>query len=89
MVAAGGMTIHHCLTVHSSYPNVTETPRRGLVYQIRAADAIQLGGNVYRCNGMQLLGEDPMLARCVEGAFHLSRHLVNRGGIPPDPQWAV
>jgi len=84
VLPAGGMTIHHCLTVHSSYPNRTGTPRRGLVYQIRAADAIQLGGNVYRCNGLQLQGKDPLLARCVAGAFRLPRHLVNRGGIPAE-----
>jgi phytanoyl-CoA hydroxylase len=82
VVRAGGMTIHHCLAVHSSYPNTAGTPRRGLVYQIRAADAVQLGGNVYRCSGIQLLVEDPMAARCVPGVFRLPRHLVNRGGIP-------
>src|SRR5207244_3200224 len=31
---AGSMTIHHCLTLHASYPNRSTTPRRGLVYQI-------------------------------------------------------
>lgn len=85
IVKAGGMSIHHCLALHCSYPNTTDTPRRGLVYQIRAADAIPLGGNVYRSDGLQLHGEDPMLARCVAGAFRLPRHLVNRGGIPNDP----
>ena len=82
IVKAGGLTIHHCLTVHSFYPNTTDTPRRGLVYQIRAADAVQLGGNFWRSNGLQLRGEDPWVARCVEGRVKLSHHLVNRGGIP-------
>ncbi|HXG24717.1 MAG TPA: phytanoyl-CoA dioxygenase family protein [Chthonomonadales bacterium] len=81
-VKAGGLTLHHVLSVHSSYPNITDTPRRGLVYQIRAADAVQLGGNFWRSNGWQLQGEDPLVARCIEGAFKLPRHFVNRGGIP-------
>ena len=79
-VPAGSLTIHHCLTLHASYPNRSSTPRRGLIFQMRAADAVQLGGNLYRCNGLQLAGTDPLVARCVEGAFRIPMRWVNRVG---------
>jgi nucleotide-binding universal stress UspA family protein len=33
---AGGISIHHCLTLHGSGPNPSGLPRRGVVFQYRA-----------------------------------------------------
>jgi ectoine hydroxylase-related dioxygenase (phytanoyl-CoA dioxygenase family) len=41
-VRAGGATIHHCLTLHSSSPNRGSRPRRALIYEYRAADALAI-----------------------------------------------
>jgi phytanoyl-CoA hydroxylase len=84
VVPAGGMTIHHCLTLHASYPNRTTNPRRGLVYQIAAAEAIQLGGNLHKVCGTMLQGEETLWARLEGGpTFRLPATLKNRGGLEP------
>jgi ectoine hydroxylase-related dioxygenase (phytanoyl-CoA dioxygenase family) len=38
---AGGISIHHALTLHGSPGNASGRPRRGLLYQNRPPDAIQ------------------------------------------------
>jgi ectoine hydroxylase-related dioxygenase (phytanoyl-CoA dioxygenase family) len=74
VVPAGGMSIHHCLTLHSSKPNRSPRPRRALIFTYRAADAIQLGGRTnYAGYGMQVRGENPYRARLVSGVFNLPR----------------
>ena len=81
---AGSITIHHCCIVHSSYPNYSDTPRRGLIYQIAAGDSIQLGGHLYKVWPLWLQGEDPLRARMGDGTvFRLSRPLTNAGGLEP------
>jgi ectoine hydroxylase-related dioxygenase (phytanoyl-CoA dioxygenase family) len=83
-VPAGSMTIHHCLALHASYPNRSAHPRRGLVYQIAAADAIQLGGNMHKVWGTMLQGEETLWARLQGGpSFRLPATLQNRGGLQP------
>jgi phytanoyl-CoA hydroxylase len=61
---AGAVSIHHCLTLHSSEPGHDGRPRRGLVFQYRAADAVQLGGVVFRDTGRRIRGSFPARARC-------------------------
>ena len=81
---AGSITIHHCCIVHSSYPNNSDTPRRGLIYQIAAGDSIQLGGHLYKVWPLWLQGKDPLRARMGDGTvFRLSRPLTNVGGLEP------
>lgn len=88
VVPAGSMTVHHCCTLHASYPNWSATPRRGLVYQISAGDSIQLGGNLHRVWGTWLQGSDPLRARLLDGtAFRLTAPLTNRGGLEPTGDW--
>lgn len=88
VVPAGSMTVHHCCTLHASYPNWSATPRRGLVYQISAGDAIQLGGNFHKVWGTWLQGSDPLQARLLDGtAFRLTAPLTNRGGLEPSGDW--
>ncbi|MBI3970514.1 MAG: phytanoyl-CoA dioxygenase family protein [Chloroflexi bacterium] len=88
VVKAGSMTVHHCTTLHASYPNRSTTPRRGLVYQIAAGDAIQLGGNLHKVWSMWLQGKDPLVARLEGGpTFRLPRPLTNVGGLEPSADW--
>ena len=50
---AGGLSIHHCLTLHGSDVNRSGRPRRALVFQYRADDAFQLADGIwdlYSCN---------------------------------------
>mgnify|MGYP000477658611 CR=1 FL=1 len=43
-VPAGGMSIHHCLTLHGSAPNTSSRPRRLLLFEFAALDAWPLMG---------------------------------------------
>jgi ectoine hydroxylase-related dioxygenase (phytanoyl-CoA dioxygenase family) len=74
VVPAGGMSLHHCLVLHSSKPNRSLRPRRALIFTFRAADAVQLGGRTnYAGFGMQLRGQNPHRARLVAGVLELPR----------------
>jgi phytanoyl-CoA hydroxylase len=74
VVPAGGMSIHHCLTLHSSRPNRSLKARRALIFTFRAGDAVQLGGRMnYAGFGTQLRGENPHRARLVAGVVDLPR----------------
>ncbi len=74
VVPAGGMSIHHCLTLHSSQPNRSPKARRALIFTFRAGDAVQLGGRSnYAGFGTQLRGENPHRARLVAGVLDLPR----------------
>ena len=88
VVPAGSMTIHHCCMLHASYPNHSDTPRRGLVYQIAAGDSIQLGGNLHKVWPIWLQGEDPLQARIGNHTvFRLNQALKNAGGLEPSADW--
>ena len=81
---AGSITIHHCNIIHASYPNYSDTPRRGLIYQIAAGDSVQLGGQLYKVWPIWLQGADPLRARMEDGTvYRLSRPLTNVGGLEP------
>ena len=80
IVPAGSMTIHHCCMLHASYPNHSDTPRRGLVYQIAAGDSIQLGGNLHKVWPIWLQGENPLQARIGNHTvYRLSQQITNVG----------
>ena len=70
---ASGITIHHCLTLHSSEPNRSADPRRTLVLQYRAADAHQLADEVFPETGWQVHGAYSGRVRCEAGAWNLPR----------------
>jgi len=79
---AGGISIHHCLALHCSPPNQSCQRRRGLVFQYRAADAIQLSGGPYSeipadC-GWQVSGTDSGYVRCEAGAWKLPKKFSGR-----------
>ena len=51
---ACGISIHHCLALHSSGPNPSGAPRRGIVFQYRADDAFQLADGVWKDTGIMI-----------------------------------
>jgi phytanoyl-CoA hydroxylase len=70
---AGGISIHHCLTLHASPNNLSGRPRRGVVYQYRASDAYQLADTVFVDTGLQVAGSYGGIARCDAGVLQLPR----------------
>ncbi len=70
---AGGISIHHCLTLHASPANISGRPRRGVVFQYRADDAHQLADNVWVDTGLQVRGQHREFARCDAGALRLPK----------------
>jgi ectoine hydroxylase-related dioxygenase (phytanoyl-CoA dioxygenase family) len=70
---AGGISIHHCLTLHGSPPNRSGQPRRGLVFQYRADDAYQLADGVWADTGLLVCGEKRERVRCDAGVLRLPK----------------
>jgi hypothetical protein len=62
-VAAGGMVLWHCLTLHSSQPNVSDHARRALVLEYKDPEARLLTGSFLpgeaRTVGRMVRGVDP------------------------------
>jgi phytanoyl-CoA hydroxylase len=62
-VKAGGMAVWHCLTLHSSPPNLSDQPRRGVTLEFKDPAARLMGGafspNEVRPAGLMVRGEDP------------------------------
>jgi len=70
---AGGISIHHCLTLHGSGPNLSGRPRRGIVYQYRADDAYQLADGIWPDTGLLICGQRRERVRCDAGTVRLPR----------------
>ena len=70
---AGGISIHHCLTLHGSPPNLSGRPRRGVVFSYRADDAQQLGDTIFQDTGLVVAGQRRGLTRCETGTWLLPR----------------
>lgn len=64
-VRSGGISIHHCLTLHRSGPNLSSLSRRVLINQYRAADSAELTPGVSHPYpyGMLLRGQKPKMIR--------------------------
>jgi phytanoyl-CoA hydroxylase len=73
---AGAISLHHCLTLHGSPPNLSGSPRRGLVFSYRADDALQLGDTIFADTGLVVAGSRRGVVRCETGQWLLPR----RGG---------
>ena len=62
-LGAGGMALWHCLTLHSSPPNLSQHPRRAIVFEYKDPSARLLGGsfspNEVRPAGLMVRGQDP------------------------------
>lgn len=76
---AGGISIHHALTLHGSPANMSGKPRRGIVFSYRADDAYQLADNVFDDTGLLICGTRKGVVRCDVGTVVLP----NRGGEMP------
>lgn len=61
---AGGISIHHALTLHGSGVNRTGDPRRGIVFAYRAADAYCLADGLHPDSGLQICGVPSVDVRC-------------------------
>ncbi|MCZ7649159.1 MAG: phytanoyl-CoA dioxygenase family protein [Planctomycetota bacterium] len=72
-VRAGGISIHHCLTLHGSGPNKSGLPRRGVVYQYRNADAYQLADHIWQDTGFQVRGRFSETVRCEAGRIYIAK----------------
>eukprot|EP01048_Picozoa_sp_COSAG05_P005535 COSAG05_NODE_331_length_11273_cov_3.896635_5_plen_178_part_00 len=70
---AGGISIHHALTLHGSPENASGLPRRGLVFQYRAADSYQLADNLWKDGGLLVRGSRSDSVLCEDGVFILPR----------------
>lgn len=70
---AGGISLHHCLTLHGSGPNHSGQPRRGIVFQYRADDAYQLADAVWADTGLMICGQRRERVRCDVGVVRLPR----------------
>jgi phytanoyl-CoA hydroxylase len=70
---AGGMSLHHCLTLHASPNNTSGRPRRGVVFQYRADDAFQLYSHVFADTGFQVRGQRRGVVRFEPYTMHLPR----------------
>ncbi len=70
---AGGISIHHCLTLHGSPANLSGRPRRGIVIQYRAADAYQMADEIFADTGLIVSGRRSDSARCTAGTVKLPR----------------
>ena len=69
---AGGISLHHCLTAHYSPNNLSGRDRRSLIFQYRAADAIQLTEGIFSDTGFLVRGEDPGTIRLTGAIWDLS-----------------
>ncbi|MBP6507482.1 MAG: phytanoyl-CoA dioxygenase family protein [Opitutaceae bacterium] len=77
---AGGISIHHCLTLHGSPPNLSGLPRRGVVFSYRADDAQQLGDTIFRDTGLVVCGRRHGVTRCEAGSWLLPRRTGHNYG---------
>jgi phytanoyl-CoA hydroxylase len=73
MPKAGGISIHHGLTLHASPGNKSGKPRRGVVFEYRAADAYQLADHIWVDTGLQVRGTYKEMARCEARALRLPK----------------
>ncbi|WP_162463266.1 phytanoyl-CoA dioxygenase family protein [Paenibacillus psychroresistens] len=76
---AGGISIHHALTLHGSEANLSGKPRRGIVFSYRSDDAQQLADNTFDDTGLLICGSNHGVVRCDVGLVKLP----NRGGDTP------
>jgi hypothetical protein len=67
---SGQVTVHHCLTLHTSEPKRSTSMRRILITQYRARDAIQLAGVIWESTGLAVGESDgPRTARFTDGSM--------------------
>lgn len=70
---AGGISIHHTLTLHGSPANISGRSRRGIVFSYRADDAYQLADNIFNDTGILICGKRNEVVRCEAGNYTLPK----------------
>lgn len=70
---AGGISLHHCMTLHGSEANRSGRPRRAVVFQYRADDAYQLADGIFADTGILIRGQRKERARCTAGTVRLPK----------------
>lgn len=83
---AGGISIHHGLTLHGSPANRSDRPRRGIVFSYRADDAYQLAGDIWDDTGLVIAGQRTETVRCETSAYRLPKSR-NFPGFPFGHAW--
>lgn len=73
MTKCGGISIHHCLTLHGSPANLSGRERRGIVISYRADDAYQLADTVFSDTGMMVCGTRKEVVRCASDTYILPK----------------
>ncbi len=71
LLEAGDMSVHHVLSLHSSYPNQSDNPRCAIIYEFRAADAMQIGGGFTKTTGVLVRGCASQIIRCDAGSVRI------------------
>jgi ectoine hydroxylase-related dioxygenase (phytanoyl-CoA dioxygenase family) len=66
----GGISIHHCLVLHGSGPNISGQPRRGVVFQYRADDAFQIADTVFQDTGLIVSGRRRGMIRMSPATYY-------------------
>lgn len=84
---AGGISVHHALTLHGSPANRSGRPRRGLVFSYRAAEAQQLADRVFPDTGFVVSGARSGWVRCGDLRFRLPRFGHAAAGQPHLDAW--
>ena len=77
---AGAISIHHCMTLHGSPPNLSGKPRRGVVFSYSTDDALQLGGKIFEDTGLVVAGRRHGTVRCETGSWFLPRQTPHEYG---------
>ncbi|WP_308637615.1 phytanoyl-CoA dioxygenase family protein [Paenibacillus silvisoli] len=70
---AGGISIHHCLTLHGSPVNLSGKERRGIVISYRADDAYQLADNLFNDTGIMVCGQRKEIVRCEPAVYRMPK----------------
>lgn len=87
----GTVTFHHCLALHMSKEKLTPGPRRRLIFQYKAEDAVQLAGVIWKSYGYPIRsGKSKGYARFPDGTKVEIRGEKGRlvdieGSLLPDP----
>jgi phytanoyl-CoA hydroxylase len=71
VLGPGDVSIHHVLTLHSSYPNRSRSPRCAIIFEFRAADAMQIGGGFKKTTGILVHGSPSKTVRCDAGVVYV------------------
>ena len=71
LLNSGDVSIHHVLTLHSLHPNRSANPRCAIIYEYRAADAMQIGGELTKTTGVLVRGQASKTVRCDAGVVWL------------------